>query len=168
MKKGLLIGFLMLFVAAFSFAQSWKVNVGDKAPAFELHSKDGKKVDLNTLKGKVVLINFFATWCPPCRKELPELQSKIWNRWKNRSDFYVVVLAREEGWDKLDPFMASNSYTFPVFPDLERATFSLFAKDTIPRNVVLNKEGEIIYQSIGYEEKEFTKLIALLEQELEK
>lgn len=167
MKKGIL-GLVLFFCALMSYGQEWKVPLGAPSPAFEVSDKAGKSITRESLKGKVVLLNFFATWCPPCRAELPELQSQIWNKWKDRSDFTVLVLAREEGWDKLDPFVEKNGYTFPVFPDLKRGVFGLFAETSIPRNVVLDKEGKIIYQSIGYEPAEFAKLVALLEQELKK
>lgn len=149
-------------------AQEWKVNKGDQVPAFSVTNKDGSKISTQDLKGKVVLLNFFATWCPPCREELPRLQKELWESLDDKSDFTILVLAREEGWDKLDPFMKSHNYTFPVFPDLNRKVFSLFAEQSIPRNVLLNKEGKIIYQSIGYTPEEFTKLIALIKEELKK
>lgn len=120
------------------------------------------------LKGKIVLLNFFATWCGPCRQELPRLQKELWDTLGKRSDFEIMVLAREEGWDKLDPFMKNNNYTFPVFPDLNRKVFSLFADQSIPRNVLLNKEGKIIYQSIGYTPEEFSALVSLIKEELKK
>lgn len=149
-------------------AQEWKVNKGDKVPAFTVEKKDGTPISIKDLKGKVVLLNFFATWCPPCRQELPRLQKEIWDKLGDRNDFTVMVLAREEGWDKLDPFMKSNSYSFPVFPDLNRKVFSLFAEQSIPRNVLINKEGVIIYESIGYTPEEFTGLINLINTELKK
>lgn len=149
-------------------AQEWKVNVGDQVPAFSVEKRDGAKISIQDMKGKVVLINFFATWCPPCRQELPRLQKELWETLDDKTDFSIMVLAREEGWDKLDPFMKSNNYTFPVFPDLYRKVFSLFAEQSIPRNVLINKDGKIIYQSIGYTPEEFTGLINLIKSELKK
>lgn len=149
-------------------AQEWKVNVGDQVPAFSVEKRDGAKISIQDMKGKVVLINFFATWCPPCRQELPRLQKELWETLGDKTDFSIMVLAREEGWDKLDPFMKSNNYTFPVFPDLNRKVFSLFAEQSIPRNVLINKDGKIIYQSIGYTPEEFTGLINLIKSELKK
>ena len=161
-----LIALVCLTIQA--YAQEWKVQKGAQSPEFEVLGKDGKKVSTATLKGKVVLLNFFATWCPPCRMELPRLQKEIWEELKANKEFDVLVLAREEGWDKIDPFMASNSYSFPVFPDLKRGVFGLFAEQSIPRNVVLDREGKIIYQSIGYEPTEFSKMVQLIKAELQK
>src|SRR5690606_13607305 len=103
-----------------------------------------------------------------CRKELPRLQKEIWDDLKSNKDLAVFVLAREEGWDKIDPFIAENKYTFPVFPDLKREVFGLFADQSIPRNVVLDRSGNIIYQSIGFEDEEFSKMVELIKDELEK
>lgn len=149
-------------------AQEWKVKVGDMTPRFEIELRDGAKVTSDELKGKVVLLNFFATWCPPCRKELPRLQTEIWEQLGNRDDFAVLVLAREQGWDKIDPFMQDHKYTFPVFPDLNRKVFSLFAEQSIPRNVVLDREGKIIYQSIGFQDDEFSQMVELIKNQLKK
>lgn len=149
-------------------AQEWKVNKGDQVPTFEIIGKNNHKVTTDSLKGKVVLLNFFATWCPPCRMELPRLQKELWDELSANKEFDVLVLAREEGWDKLDPFLESHKYTFPVYPDLKREVFGLFADQSIPRNVVLDRSGKIIYQSIGYEESEFSKMVELIKAELQK
>ncbi|MHC8947469.1 TlpA family protein disulfide reductase [Sphingobacterium hungaricum] len=162
----------VLFLMSFGlFAQEsgeWRVSKGQQGPAFEVVDQSGNRMTSESLKGKVVLINFFATWCPPCRQELPRLQKEIYDKNKDRSDFEVMVLAREEGWDKLNPFIQSNSYTFPIYPDLNRGVYGLFAENTIPRNVVLDKEGKIIYLSIGFSDKEFDKLIKTIDKELNK
>lgn len=146
--------------------QEWKVSLGGQVPSFVIKDKKDNILKIEDLKGKVVLINFFATWCPPCRQELPRMQKEVWEKWGKRDDFAVMVLAREEGWDKLDPFMKNNEYTFPIYPDLKREVFSLFAESMIPRNVLINKDGKIIYQSIGYSADEFSKLIELIRKEL--
>ncbi|MGY5253116.1 TlpA family protein disulfide reductase [Sphingobacterium spiritivorum] len=163
-----LILLLILTIAVPVFGQEWKVKVGEQTPVFEWMDKKEERKDISMLKGKVVLINFFATWCPPCRQELPRVENEIWTKYKSRTDFSLLVFAREEGWDKLDPFMSKQQYTFPVFPDLKREIFSKYADTGIPRNVILNKKGEVVYQSIGYTEDEFKHLLTVLESELAK
>ena len=74
----------------------------------------------------------------------------------------MLVLAREEGWEKLEPFVEKFKYTLPFYPDLNRSVFSLFADSGIPRNVLVAKDGQIVYLSLGYTEGEFTELIALI------
>ncbi|MFD2966961.1 TlpA family protein disulfide reductase [Sphingobacterium bambusae] len=165
MKNSVLI-VLFSFSMLLGKGQEWKVFLTEVVPSFKVLDKQGKSLSIDSLRGKVVLINFFATWCPPCRQELPRLQKEVWERWGHREDFAVMVLAREEGWDKLDPFIENTGYTFPIFPDLKRDVFSLFAESQIPRNVLLDKEGKIIYQSIGYTPEEFTAFIELIEDSL--
>ena len=155
------------FLIGASHAQEWKVTVGDQTPAFEIQGRN-TNITSSSLKGKVVLLNFFATWCPPCRQELPRLQAELHDALKDNLDFAVFVLGREEDWSKLDPFMTKHQYTFPVFPDLGRKVFSLFAESSIPRNVVLDRNGKIIYQSIGFTDEEFTKMVELIKFELKK
>ena len=165
-SKGLMLLFFFSITVMTLSAQEWHVKVGDSLPSFVVTNKAGMQIKSQDLKGSVVLLNFFATWCPPCRQELPRLQKEIWDRWGNREDFEVLVLAREEGWDKLDPFIKNNEYTFPFYPDLKREVFSLFADSSIPRNVLIDKEGKIAYLSIGYSEKEFTAFVGLIEKAL--
>ncbi|HMR81943.1 MAG TPA: TlpA disulfide reductase family protein [Niabella sp.] len=144
------------------------VKTGDKAPAFSFEIEKGKKVNISDYKGKLVLINLFATWCPPCRAELPQLQKQIWDKHKTNSRFVLFVFGREEGWDVLTPFKKKFSYTFPILPDENRDVFKKFAAQTIPRNFLIDENGKIIYQSIGYDEAEFKKLVQLIEKILEK
>ncbi|MGN0002470.1 MAG: TlpA family protein disulfide reductase [Sphingobacterium composti] len=159
---------LLLSITLPSYAQEWKVKVGEQTPKFVVKGKKDKVFSSESLKGKVVLLNFFATWCPPCREELPRLQREIWDELKTEKDLAVFVLGREEGWDKLDPFMEKHNYTFPIFPDLKREVFGLFADQSIPRNVILDRTGKIIYQSIGFENEEFSKMVKLIKAELQK
>ncbi|MCL7989451.1 TlpA family protein disulfide reductase [Sphingobacterium sp. lm-10] len=165
--KYILLFSILLLTGWNCSAQRWHTEVGKQVPYFEIDTKDGTKKSTATLAGKVVLINFFATWCPPCRQELPEVQKRIWDKHKDREDFEIVVLAREEGWDKLNPFLAQFGYTFPFYPDLNRKIYSLFATDTIPRNVIIDRTGKIIYQSIGYEPEEFEQMVDLIQLHLD-
>lgn len=165
--RHILIISILLINGWYATAQNWHTKVGQQVPYFEIETKDGTKKSTETLEGKVVLINFFATWCPPCRQELPEVQKQIWDKHKDREDFEIVVLAREEGWDKLTPFVEQFGYTFPFYPDLNRKIYSLFAPDTIPRNVIIDRNGKIIYQSIGYEPEEFAQMADLIQLHLD-
>lgn len=146
--------------------EPWHTRVGQQVPDFEFQLKDSPPLSIEAYRGKVVLLNFFATWCPHCRRELPYVQEDLWNVHGENPNFEILVLAREENWDKLDPFIEENGYTFPIVPDLERKIFSKFALQTIPRNVVLDREGKIIYQSIGFSADEFGKMVELIEREL--
>jgi len=136
------------------------VKEGQKAPDFTISMKNGQTKSLSDLEGKVVWINFFATWCPPCRKELPHLQEAVYEEFKNRNDFEVLVIGREHSWEEVNKFKADNNYSLPFYPDLKREIFSKYAKQNIPRNFVIDKDGNIVVASTGYNKEDFEKIIS--------
>ena len=140
--------------------------IGDKVPDFNFELTHETKSSIQSYKGKVILINLFATWCGPCAKELPEVQKKIWEKYQSHKNFALLVFGRDEGWDKLDPYKKKFGYTFPILPDVDKNIYNLFATQYIPRNILIDKSGKIIYQSIGYEEAEFEKLISLIDKSI--
>ena len=115
----------LLIFPAFVFAQDQFtfVKKGDVAPDFAIQMQDGTTKQLSEMKGKVVWINFFATWCPPCRKELPVLEKEVYNKYKNRTDFELLVIGREHDRATVDKFKTDNSYKLPFYPDPERKIF---------------------------------------------
>ncbi|MEZ5001133.1 MAG: TlpA disulfide reductase family protein, partial [Bacteroidales bacterium] len=125
---------------------------------FTCTTVDGKTINTAELKGKVIMINFFATWCPPCKKELPVLQKNIAEKYAGNKNFVLVVLGREHNMDEMVKYASETGLKLPFAPDVERKIYSLYASVTIPRNVIIDKEGKISYQSIGYTEEEFKNL----------
>jgi peroxiredoxin len=143
--------------------------VGDDAPRFVCTTIDGRIIDTGKLKDKIILINFFAAWCPPCNLELPVLQKNIWEKYKNNPDFVLVVLGREHSEKEISIFVKSNNFNMPFAPDPDRAIFNLYATLSIPRNVIIGKDGKILFQSKGYAEEDFKTielfLAGILKQE---
>lgn len=164
--------FLLLILAAPLFCRaqitdtSTLIRVGQPAPTFTFYLNNKKTAELKDYRGKIVLINFFATWCGPCRAELPRVQSEIWEKYKNNPRFALLAFDRQEGWDKILPLKQSQGFTFPMLPDADRKIYGQYAKAYIPRNIVLDEKGNIIYESMGYEPQEFNKLLALLADKL--
>lgn len=138
---------------------------GDAVPSFTFEIEQGKKVSIEDYKGKLVWINLFATWCPPCNTELPEAQ-KVWEKYRTHPKFAFFVFGRQENWDKLIPYKEKKGFTFPILPDADRGIFKKFATQFIPRNILVDEKGVIIYQSISYEPEEFAKMVALIEKHL--
>ncbi len=169
MKRSAFI-LITLLAPLFSLAQQTDAatftKVGDAAPTFDFSVSKTQKANLKDYHGKIVMLNFFATWCPPCRLELPRVQAEIWEKYKNNPKFALFIFGREQGWDVVLPFKDQFHYTFAILPDEGRKIFSLYAKESIPRNVVIDESGKIIYQSIGYSEPEFKKLLDLLDTKL--
>lgn len=141
------------------------VKQGDKAPEFTVTMLDGKKIASASLKGKVVLVNFWATWCPPCREELKHVQKEIIDRFKGK-DFVFLPISRGEKTATVEAFRDKTGYTFPMGLDPDQSIFKLFATNYIPRNFLIGKDGKVKYVSVGYSAEDFAKLIDAIEQAL--
>lgn len=133
-------------------------HVGDTAPDFTVTRLDGSTFTLSDLRGKVVLVNWWATWCPPCVEEMPLLQSLVWDRFQD-ADFAMVAVSRAETSDVVEPWIAEKGFTFPVAIDPDRTSYAKYASAYIPRSYVIGPDGRILFQSQGYEEAEFATMI---------
>jgi peroxiredoxin len=159
MKQSLLVFYFILFSSVL-FAQDefTLVKEGQKAPDFTFETAPGKTAKLSDYKGKVVWINFFATWCGPCRAELPHLQKEVFDQYKNNENFVLLILGREHSWDEVNKFKKEQKLTMPFYPDPERKVFSIYANQNIPRNFIVDKNGNIVVSSVGFNEKEFAEI----------
>lgn len=169
MKRFLLTTVVLLSALALSYSQddaSTLTKVGDKAPLFTCRTIDGRTIDIGKLQGKIILVNFFATWCGPCNLELPVLQKNVWEKYKSRTDFELVILGREHSEAEVKKFVTDKKFAMPFAPDPDRKVFSLYATQSIPRNVVIGKDGRIIFQSIGFTPEEFRELEKILADNL--
>ena len=163
MKKLVMMFALLAMVV---FAQAQELKVGDALPKFELKSSVYGNVKPADLKGKVVLVSLFATWCGPCQKELSEVQSTLWPKYKDNKNFVMLVVGREHTDEDLQKYNERKKFTFPLYPDPKREVFSLFAEKSIPRAYLFGKDGKLIYSSVGYTEEEFQKLMETIEKAL--
>ena len=145
---------------------STRIREGQKVPEFTFTTTDGKELTTESLRGKVVLYNFFATWCPSCMKEMPALQNQVWQNYGNNEDFFMVSIGREQNMKKMETFKKDKGYDFHFAPDTGRVIYGRFAEKYIPRNVVVNKEGTIVYQNTGYTEEEFQNMMDVIDEEM--
>ena len=136
---------------------------GTVAPDFTVTMFDGSTQTLSALKGKVVLVNFWATWCPPCREELKRVEADIIERFKD-APFVFIPISRGEERQTVADFREKMNYTFPMGLDPERKIYDLYASNFIPRNFLINQEGQVVMASVGYEVEEFDTLIAKIEE----
>lgn len=141
------------------------VKVGDPAPDFSVALFDGSRLTLSELRGKVVLLNFWATWCPPCRQELTRVQKDLIDRFAGR-DFLFLPVSRGEKRSDVAAFREKTGYTFPMGLDSTRTIYDRYATNFIPRNYLIDRDGRIITATIGYSPEEFDELIAAIERAL--
>lgn len=125
---------------------------------FALTDLGGKSWKLSELRGKVVVVNFWATWCPPCRKEMPDLEA-LYNQFKGQG--LVVLAISDEDAAKVRPFIAEREVTYPILLDPGRKVNDLFQVDGIPKTFVYNREGKLVAQSIDMRtRKQFLEMLA--------
>jgi peroxiredoxin len=125
---------------------------------FTLTDLGGNSWTLKQLRGKVVLVNFWATWCPPCRKEMPDLQA-LYNRFKDQG-FVILAISDEEA-EKVKPFLAERNITYPVMLDPGRKVNDLFEVVGIPKSFVYDRSGKLVAQSIDMRtQNQFLQMLA--------
>jgi peroxiredoxin len=139
-----------------------RVRVGQQAPDFEVTTTDGHRFRLGEQRGKVVLVNFFATWCPPCKAEMPYLQKEIFEKIKG-DRFAMISLGREHDNAEVARFKAERRLGFPMAGDPGRRVFALYAEKSIPRTVVVDTDGRMLFQSIGFDEKDSRDMVRLIQ-----
>ncbi|MDR0757993.1 MAG: TlpA family protein disulfide reductase [Tannerella sp.] len=142
------------------------VSIGDTMPAFVITTDDGTQTPSSRFDGKVALINFFATWCPPCQLELAEIEKTLWPEYGKRDDFALLVIGREHSGAELEKYGAKKGFSFPLYPDKDRKIFASFATQLIPRSYLMDRNGKIIFTAKGYSEREFDNLLKAIDRAL--
>src|SRR3954447_2191332 len=128
-----------------AMAQLEKADAARQSADFTLTDLEGESWHLQELRGKVVLVNFWATWCPPCRKEMPDLQA-LFDKYKNKGVIVFSISDEEE--KKIKPFIQAQNITYPVMLDPGRKVHELFQVEGIPKSFVYDREGHLVAQSI--------------------
>ena len=146
------------------------VKVGEMAPDFTVTLTDGKQVNLSTLRGKVVMLQFTASWCGVCRKEMPFIEKDIWLKHKNNPNFALIGSDRDEPLDTVLAFAKATGVTYPLGLDPGADIFAKYAlRDSgITRNVLIDRDGKIVKLTRLYNEEEFTSLVQKIDEMLKK
>ncbi len=146
--------------------RQYLVKVGDMAPDFEMNLPGGKKMKLSDLRGKVVMLQFTASWCGVCRKEMPHIESEIWQKHKENSNFALYGIDRDEPLEKINELRKATKVTYPIGFDPNGNIFGLYAKKDagITRNVIVDKDGRIVMLTRLYNEEEFKRMVELIDK----
>ena len=138
--------------------------IGDAVPNIEFQLIDGTTTTLKALKGKVVVLQFTASWCSVCRKEMPHLEKEVWQRFKE-DDFVLIGVDYDEPLKKVIKFKEDMGTTYPMSLDPNADIFGIFAqkKSGVTRNVVIDKNGKIAFQTRLVEQKEFNEMINIID-----
>ncbi|MDR1315875.1 MAG: TlpA family protein disulfide reductase [Spirochaetales bacterium] len=132
---------------AFAKAQIQVLDTSFPISDFSLPLLDGKMQSLSSLKGKVVFLNFWATWCPPCRNEMPDME-KLYNRFKNEGLEFLTVNIQENK-REIESFMKEFKLTFPVVIDFSGEVAGQYGIRGIPTTYIIGRDGRIIAAAIG-------------------
>ena len=157
---------LFLLTISFVVSSGYSQEVGSKAPEFSMPDLNGNSIKLSEFKGKVILVDFWASWCVPCKKSMPH----IIDLYNNRSDsaFIVIAVNVDDEKSKISEFANSINVTFPfpVIFDKEKSLPALYNAEGMPTTIIIDKEGIIRFKESGFttdtKEKMDTKIRDLL------
>ena len=146
------------------------VKVGDQVPDFDLMMMDGTTLNIKELQGKVVMLQFTASWCGVCRKEMPHIESEIWQKLKDHPEFALYGIDLKETPEVTADFAKAIPVTYPLTLDPEGERFALFCDKGagVTRNIILDRTGKIIMLTRLYDEAEFASMVKLINDELAK
>ncbi len=145
---GLLSLYLIFFEGSRPAPKTESKPKGVSAQDFILPALTGNDVKLSDYKGKVVFLNIWATWCPPCRDEMPSMES-LYRRLKGRNFELLAVSIDRDGEKVVRPFAAKYGLTFPVLLDPEGKTYRLYGLTGVPESFIIDKSGVVIHKVIG-------------------
>jgi len=142
---------LAALVVAFLFTTNLKPPEGGAGiPALSaeknlpVFTREGAKVDLAKLRGKIVLVHFWATWCPPCVDELPELNA-FWQKYKNNPSIALYSVSEDSSWEAIDEFRKLHPFDLPLYRDLDAKTAHKFGSSKFPETYIADRDGKVLY-----------------------
>jgi len=140
------------------------VVAGTKAPDFTVRDLQGKEVTLSDFRGRLVFLNFWATWCPPCREEMPSMERLY--RFMKGKPFTLLAVSVDTNAATVERFRRARGYTFPILIDEGQKAATLYQTTGVPETFIISPEGTILYKIVGPQdwatEKSLTDLSQLL------
>ena len=149
--------------------RGYHVKVGDGVENIKFNLTDGSEISLDELNGKIVVLQFTASWCSVCRKEMPFLEKEVWQKYKDE-DFMLIGVDYDETIDKVIAFKEKMKTTYPMALDPGGEIFLKFSykNSGVTRNVVIDKDGKIAYLTRLFDREEFDKMKDKIEELVEK
>ena len=144
------------------------VKIGDTIPNITFNLDDKSTISLLDLRGKVVLLQFTASWCGVCREEMPHIERDLWQKYKDKG-LYVLGVDYDEPLSKVKKFKKQIKITYPLALDPEAKIFTHFAEkySGVTRNVVLDQNGKVMYLTRLFKIEEFNLMVEAIEKQLE-
>ena len=142
---------ILALLILFSVSAKAQVKEGENAPNFTLKNLDGKEISLNQFRGKHVLINFWATWCGPCKIEMPSLEA-LYERFKDRNFVLLAISNDMFGANIVKPFVKAHNINFPVLLDQRLKVSNTFGVVSLPTTFMIDPQGKIIGALFGAED----------------
>lgn len=173
MKKHIIFLLFLSFFLSVSAQETdnygFVVKVGDQAPDFSASLSNGTIFKLSDYRGKIVMLQFTASWCSVCRKEMPYIEKDIWEVLKDKG-FVLVGIDRDEPLDIVLAYQKKMEITYPLALDPNADIFGLYAdkQSGVTRNVIINKKGQIIYLSRLFKLDEFTEMTKVIKEAVAK
>ena len=127
---------------------------------------DKVREKVGEVRGKVVLLNFWATWCPPCREELSHVQQQVIDRFAGE-EFVFLPISRGEERAAVEAFRAKTGYAFPMGLDTDETIYKRYATRFIPRNFLIDRTGRVVKATVGYDDEEFAELLRAAAAEIQ-
>ncbi len=125
------------------------VPAGERAPDFTLPSLGGQEVSMAKLRGKVVVLNVWATWCQPCRAEMPSMET-LYEDFKSNKNFVLLAVSQDErGREAVAPYIKKNGYHFTVLLDPKNIVSSAYGASGVPETFVIGRDGRIVAHHLG-------------------
>ena len=141
------------------------VRPGQEVPDFDLLLLDGSKLNIKDLRGKVVMLQFTASWCSVCRREMPHIEEDIWLEYRDNPGFALYGIDLDEPAERVREFQKEIGVTYPLTLDPDGSIFYRFAAAGagVTRNVIIDREGKIAFMTRLYKEDEFSEMIEVID-----
>ena len=173
--KNIIISIMLSIFLNGQGSRGYIVEIGDMAPNFSLKTSENEYFSLEEHRDKIIMLQFTASWCSVCLKEMPFIEDEIWNKHKKNDDFILLALAkdtdkRRQGMNEIELMRNKTGATYPIESDWNSKIFHLFAekKAGVTRNIIIDKNGEIAFLTRLFDKDEFNEMKKIIEDLLSK